>query len=126
MPTGEKQITALRLLLAEGSHEKSADVVGAMDGPARRDLLGLVSAVLLELTDRKFAGADLPGAVIDWVVRFRATSTAATDALDPIVGEQVLLLVLGISDAAGLDAKKSRDTQLFLVQALAHDLGLLN
>jgi hypothetical protein len=124
MPTGEKQIAALRLLLAEGNHEKSGDVVRAMDDPARRDLLGLVSATLLELADRKFEGADLPGAVIDWVAEFRATSTAAADALDPAAGEQVILLVLGMSDAADLDPRKSRDTQLFLVQALVHDLSL--
>ena len=124
MPTGEQQITALRLLLAEGSHEKSSDMVRAMDDPGRRDFLDLVSATLLELADRKFEGADLPGAVIEWVGEFRATSTAAADALDPVAGEHVILLVLGMSDAANLDARKIRDTELFLVQAMTHDLSL--
>jgi hypothetical protein len=95
-----------------------------MDDPGRQDFLGLVSATLLELADRRFAGADLPRAVVEWVADFRATSTAAADALDPVAGEQVILLVLGMPDAADLSARKSRDTQLFLVQALAHDLHL--
>jgi hypothetical protein len=124
MPAGEKQIAALRLLLTGGNHEKSADVVRAMDDPGRRDFLDLVSATVLELADRKFEGADLPGAVIEWVGEFRATSTAAADALDPVAGEQVILLVLGMSAAADLDARKIRDTELFLVQALTHDLKL--
>jgi len=124
MPTGEQQITALRLLLSERNHEKSSDAVRAMDGPGRRDFLDLVSATVLELADRKFEGADLPGAVVEWVGEFCPTSAALPDALDPVAGEQVILLVLGMSDATDLDARKIRDTELFLVQALAHDLNL--
>lgn len=124
MSAGDKQVTALRALLTGEFEEYKAMVAALDDLDERRDFMGLVSATLLKLVDRRFAEADLPGAVVEWVGEFRSTSPTAAQAIDPVTAEQVILFTLGMTEAKELSNRQIRDAELFLLPALAHDQQL--
>jgi hypothetical protein len=114
----EKQASALRLMLT-AERDEYLSTVRAFDTGETRDFLVLLAAAFLELADRTFAGADLPGAVVEWVGALRAESDAAARLVDPVRAEQAILLALGLSESEQLSAREVRDTQLLLLPILA-------
>jgi hypothetical protein len=114
----EKQASALRLML-RGERDEYLSTVRAFDTEETRDFLVLLAAAFLELSDRTFAGADLPSAVVEWVGALRAESDAAAQLVDPVKAEQAILMALGLSEAEQLSAKEVRDAQLLLLPILA-------
>ena len=114
----EKQATALRFMLT-GSRDEYLSSVRAFDTSESRDFLRLLGTAFLELVDRTFADANLPGAVVEWVGALRAESDAAERNVDPVIAEQAILLALGQSEAGQLSATQFRDAQLLLLPILA-------
>jgi hypothetical protein len=114
----EKQASALRLMLM-GERDAYFSAVRAFDTDETRDFLVLLAAAFLELADRTFAGADLPGAVVEWVGALRAESEAAARNVDPVKAEQAILMALGLSEAEQVSAREVRDAQLLLLPILA-------
>lgn len=114
----ERQASALRLMLT-GQRDEYLSMVRAFSTDETRDFLVLLAGTFLELVDRVFAGADLPGAVVEWVGALRAESDAAARLVHPVRAEQAILLALGLSEAAQLSARDVRDTQLLLLPILA-------
>jgi hypothetical protein len=123
MSADEKQVATLRALLT-GNFEEYKQMIRSLGTEESRDFMTLVSAAFLETVDRRFGSADLPDAVVEWVGGIRSESATAAQEIDPIAAEQVILLTLGMTQAAELSGKQIRDAQLLLLPALVDDQHL--
>jgi hypothetical protein len=129
MPVTDEHVAALRAQLA-GNHEEHKQLLRDLDAAAgMHDYMSLVAAAFLEAADRRFATADLPSAVIEWVSEVRSRSGAAADAIDPATAERVILKALGrgeISDISGGDIRHAMRVLLPILIADEHlsDAGI--
>lgn len=121
MPVNDQQVAALRAQLA-GDYEqhrqllRQVDEAGGMHG-----YMSLVSAAFLEAVDRRFANADLPAAVSDWVADVRSRSTEASETIDPAAAERVILKTLGQGDISDLSGREIRHNMQVLLALLIAD-----
>jgi hypothetical protein len=122
-PGSEKQLTALRHMLT-GNGADYMSVVRSLDHDEPRDFLILVSAAFIEAVDHRFASAELPTAVIEWVGALRSASQTAAREVDPATAEQVILLTLGYIEETALSDKQIRDGELLLLPLLVAERHL--
>jgi hypothetical protein len=67
-------VAALRALLT-GNFDEHTRLAGHLDDVGMRDYMTLVSAAFLDAVGRRFAGKDLPAAVIDYVGQVGPSTT---------------------------------------------------
>jgi hypothetical protein len=120
MPVGDGQVAALRALLT-GNFEEHTRLTRLLDDDGMRDYVTLVSAAFLDAVDRRFANADLPAAVIEYVGEVRSRNAAAAEAIDPVIAERVILTVLGQGSLSDVSARQIRQAQNLLLPLLVDD-----
>lgn len=121
MPVNDEQAAALRAQLA-GNHEEHKRLLQQIDAAGgMHDYMGLVAAAFLEASDRRFANASLPAAVIEWVADVRSRSPEASEAIDPAAAERVILKTLGQGDISDLNGGEIRRAMRLLLPLLIAD-----
>lgn len=86
----------------------------------------LVHAAFLEAVARRFAKATTTPQVIEYVADVRSRFDEVANAVDPRVGEQLILEVLGKGATDGVDTRTSSAAIQFLLTALVADERLDN
>lgn len=124
MPADDKSAAALRALLA-GESERHKELIRELDSAESNDFLDLVAAAFVGITDITFGEeADAAASVTTWVARIGSESEFPDGAFNPVIAEQVLLMVLGKADADDLSPRQLQDAQFLLLPVLVHDAGL--
>lgn len=124
MPADDKSAAALRALLA-GESERHKELIRELDSAESNDFLDLVAAAFVGITDITFGEEnDAAAAVAEWIARIGSESEFPAGAFNPVIAEQVLLMVLGKTDADDLSPRQLQDAQFLLLPVLVHDQGL--
>jgi hypothetical protein len=84
----------------------------------------LVHAAFLEAVGRRFTKQSPASGIIEYVADVRSRADEIADAVDPRVGEQLILEILGRGTTDGIDSRTSSTAMLFLLTALIADEGL--
>jgi len=117
MAVSDQQVAALRALLTK-NFEEHTRLTRQLDDDGMRGYVTLVSAAFFEAVDQRFANADIPAAVIEFVGNARARNAQAAETIDPAVTERVILKSLGhgsISDIPGRDIRRVQNLMLPLL-----------
>jgi hypothetical protein len=125
MSVGDSQVAALRALLI-GNFAEHTRLTRLLDDDGMRDYVMLVSAAFLDAVDRRFAGADLPASVTDFVGQVRSRNDTAADSIDPVIAERVILRALGQGSLSDVSGRQIRQAQNLLLPLLVHDERLDN
>jgi hypothetical protein len=114
-------VAALRAQLSGNSseHQRLVREFGGRDD--RVAYSALVHAAFLEAVGRRFTKQSQASDVIEYVADVRSREGAISTAVDPRVGEQLILEALGRGTTEGIDSKTSSTAMLFLLTALVAD-----
>ena len=119
-----RPVAALRAQLS-GNRLEHQRLLGEFNGRDDRVAYSaLVHAAFLEAVDRRFTKQSKASDVIEYVADVRSRMDAVANAVDPRVGEQLILEVLGRGTTDGIDSRTSSTAMLFLLTALVADEGL--
>ncbi|WP_433469325.1 hypothetical protein [Spirillospora sp. CA-128828] len=124
MPVTDEQIATLEAQLA-GRTDEHRRLLDQLDrAEASTGYSALVAAGVFEAADRRFMQGGTPAPdsdVIDFVATVRASSQAATEALDPQIAERIILAALGKGEIDDIDDNTVIGHQMFLLAALVAD-----
>ena len=120
MVVSEQQVAALRALLTKDFEEHTRRT-RQLDDDGMRDYMTLDSAAFFEAADRRFANADLPAAVIEFIGKVRSRNAQAAEKIDPVLTERVILKALGHGSISDLPGREIRRVQNLMLPGLVDD-----
>lgn len=121
MSVTDQQVATLRAMLS-GNRAEHKRLVAQLD--QRGDGLGysgLVTAAFIKAVDHRFGKASTQTDVIEFVSEARSRSDEIAEAVDPRVGERLILKVVSDASTDDIDARTSAATKLLLLAALIAD-----
>jgi hypothetical protein len=121
VPIDTRPIAALRAQLSGNSADHKRLLAGFSGRDDRVAYSALVHAAFLEAVSRRFTKQSGMPEIVEYVGDVRSKSDAIASAVDPRVGEQLILEVLGRARTDGADTRASSTAMLFLVTALIAD-----
>jgi hypothetical protein len=117
-------VAALRAQLSGDSPEHQRLVREFRSRDEKVAYSALEHAAFLEAVRRRFTKHSQVSDVIEYVADVRSRIDEIADAVDPRVGEQLILEALGKGTTGGIDSKTASVALLFLLTALIADEGL--
>ena len=114
-------VAALRAQLSGNSSEHQRLVREFAGRDDRVAYSALVHAAFLEAVGRRFPKQSQASDVIEYVTDVRSRAGAISAAVDPRVGEQLILEALGWGTTDNIDSRTSSTAMLFLLTALVAD-----
>jgi hypothetical protein len=123
MAVTDQQLAILRAMLS-GNAAEHKRLLGELDRNDRVGYSALVTAAFIEAVDRRFGKDSTPAEAIEYVADVRSRLDDAADAVDPRVGERLILKVVTGASTDDIDPKASSTAKLFLLTALVADQNL--
>jgi hypothetical protein len=117
-------LAALRAQLSGNSSEHQRLLKEFNSRDARVAYSALVHAAFIEAVGHRFTKQSQTSSIIEYVADVRSRVEEIAGAVDPRVGEQLILEVLGRGTTDGIDSRTSSTAMLFLLTALIADEGM--
>jgi hypothetical protein len=114
-------IAALRAQLSGHVAEHKRLIKEFSDRDDRVAYSALVHAAFMEAVSRRFTRQSTASDVVEYVADVRSRADEIANAVDPRVGERLILEVLGKGTTYDIDTRTSSTAMLFILTALVAD-----